>query len=188
MFVVRSIGFRNRLFRLCWNVVYYLLFRFTPTFLFSWRNFVLSCFGARLGSGVKIYPSVKIWAPWNLVIEDFSTLAPYVECYSVDTISIGRCTTVSQYSFLCTASHNYQNLYKSDDGVMPLLSSPIDIGSYVWITSYVFVGPGVVIGNGVVATARSVVVDSVPENSIIGGNPAKLLKVRAASQILSSIK
>lgn len=53
---------------------------------------------------------------------------------------------------------------------------PIMIGDNVWLGGGVVVNPGVTIGNNVIAAAGSVIVKDVPANSIVGGNPAKILK------------
>jgi acetyltransferase-like isoleucine patch superfamily enzyme len=54
----------------------------------------------------------------------------------------------------------------------------IKIGKNCWIGSKVTVLDGVTIGTGSIIAAGSVVTKSFPENSIIGGVPAKLLKTR----------
>ncbi|WP_206171660.1 hypothetical protein [Thiorhodococcus mannitoliphagus] len=90
----------------------------------------------------------------------------------MDRISLGRNSTVSQYSFLCTASHDYTK------ETMPLMTAPITVGADAWITADVFVGPGVTIGDGVVVTARSSVFDDLPSWTVVRGNPAVFVKVR----------
>ena len=53
---------------------------------------------------------------------------------------------------------------------------PITIGDNVWIGGSAVVYPGVTIGNNVVVAAGTVVVKDIPNNVIVGGNPAKILK------------
>lgn len=103
---------------------------------------------------------------------DHSCLSELVDCYCVDKIKIGAHSTVSQYSFLCTASHDYT------EASMPLVTAPIVIGDRVWITADVFVGPGVTIGDGAVVTARSSVFNDVPPWTVASGNPAVPVKPR----------
>lgn len=103
---------------------------------------------------------------------DHSCLSEGVDCYSVDKIRIGAHTTVSQYSHLCSASHDYSR----ED--FPLMTAPINIGERVWITADVFVGPGVSIGDGVVVTARSSVFSDIPPWVVARGNPALPAKRR----------
>lgn len=165
-----SVG--NKLGRALWHVVWSLLYRPTPRFMHPWRCLLLRLFGAKLGKGVHPYPSARIWAPWNLEMGDHACLSEYVDCYCVDKIRIGAYSTVSQYSFLCTASHDYSK------AGMPLVTAPINIAGHVWITADVFVGPGVSIGEGAVITARSSVFSDIPAWVVARGNPAMPFKAR----------
>ena len=167
---------RNRLLRLVWDWAWLLLFRPSPRLLYGWRNFLLRSFGARVGKGVKVYPSAKIWAPWNLVMENYSCLADHVDCYAVDRILIGANVTVSQYSYLCAASHDYTR------PTLPLTTAPITIGAGAWIAADVFIGPGVMVGEGAVVGARSTVVKAVDPWMVVAGNPARNIKPRVLAQ------
>jgi putative colanic acid biosynthesis acetyltransferase WcaF len=169
-----SISKKNKILRLVWNVVRTLLFRPTPISFHKWRCFLLRLFGANIGKNALPYPTAKIWAPWNLVMEDGSCISHNVDCYCVDKITIGRCSTVSQRTFLCTASHDYSEKLVP----LPLLTAPIKIGQYSWVTSEVFIGPGVSIGDGAIVTARSVVFKNVSPWEVVGGHPAKFIKMR----------
>ncbi len=156
----------NKLLRAVWQVVWWLLYRPSPRPLHAWRCLLLRLFGARLGRGVHPYPSSRVWAPWNLEMGDAACLSEDVDCYCVDRIRIGAHTTVSQYSFLCTASHD------SRAADFPLVTAPITLGSHVWIAADVFVGPGVTVGDGVVVAARSSVFGDLPVWTVARGNPA----------------
>jgi putative colanic acid biosynthesis acetyltransferase WcaF len=80
--------------------------------------------------------------------------------------------TVSQYAFLCTATHDYE------DPDFRLITKPIEIGDYAWIGARAFVGPGVSVGEGAVVGATASVYRNVPEWTVVGGNPAKVIKQR----------
>ena len=101
---------------------------------------------------------------------DHAWVGEGIDCYFPKLI--GANTTVSQYSFLCSASHDYT---RAD---MPLVTAPITIGERVWITADVFVGPGVTIGDGAVVTARSSVFADIPPWVAARGNPAVPVKAR----------
>jgi putative colanic acid biosynthesis acetyltransferase WcaF len=163
----------NRAARLLWSLAWLLLFRPSPKPLHAWRRALLRLFGARLGQGVVVHASARVWAPWNLEMGDFSSLAPFVDCYCVDRIRLGRCVTVSQYSFLCTASHDIE----SPD--MRLTRAPITLGDHVWIAADAFVGPGVTVAAGAVVGARASAFRDVPAWTVVAGNPAKPLRMRS---------
>ena len=149
-----------------------LLFRPSPKIFHGWRRLLLRLFGAQIGNGSFVHPSVKIWAPWNLQIGEHSSMAPDVDCYCVAPVRIGSNTTISQYSYLCTASHDFEH------PEMPLITAPITIADGAWITADVFIGPGVSIGEGAVVGARSSVFSDVAPWAVVAGNPARFLKER----------
>lgn len=57
-----------------------------------------------------------------------------------------------------------------------MLPAPIHIGKQVWIGSNAAVLPGVTIGDGAIVAAGAVVTRDVPENTIVGGVPARVLR------------
>jgi len=97
---------------------------------------------------------------------DHSCLSHYVDCYCVDRVRIGAHATVSQYSYLCTATHD------ESDPHMRLLTAPITIEDQAWVCADVFVGPGVTIGQGAVVGARSSVFRDLPAWKVCYGTPA----------------
>lgn len=165
--VERQLSVRNKAIRAAWQVVWLLLFRPTPVPLHWWRAVLLRVFGARIGRKVLVYPSVRIWAPWNLEMATSSVLGPDVDCYCVDRVTLGEGAVVSQYSYLCTASHDHTRR------AHPLITAPIHIAAQAWITADVFVAPGVNIGEGAVVLARSTVLGDVPAWRLYGGYPAQ---------------
>ena len=163
---------KNKLLRLIWWFFWVIFYRTTPRSMHAWRCFLLRLFGAKIGKNVHPYPSCRIWAPWNLTMGNDSCLSEHVDCYCVDKVNIGKASTISQYSFLCTATHDYTKVN------MPLVISPINIGDYVWITADVFISPGSTIGNGAVILARSSVFGNISEWVVARGSPAKPFKTR----------
>jgi putative colanic acid biosynthesis acetyltransferase WcaF len=156
-----------------WRLVWAVLYRPTPVAAHRWRSMLLRVFGAEVAPVAYPYPSARIWAPWNLDMRHGSCLAGDVDCYNVARITLGEGVTVSQRSYLCTASHDF------DDPDFPLIGAPIIIGAGAWVAAEAFVGPGVMIAEGAVVLARAVVVGDVELRTVVGGNPARILRTRA---------
>ena len=121
---------------------------------------------------MRIYPTVRVFLPWMLEVGDEVTIGDSVLVYDLGRIRLGDRAMVSQRVHLCAGSHDY---LKPD---LPLLKEPIQIGSDAWICADAFVGPGVEVANGAVVGARSVVLQDVAEQTVVGGNPAKFIKHR----------
>ena len=165
-----TIDTRNRARRAVWTIVAALVYRPSPRPFHAWRRLLLRAFGATVGAGAHPYPRVRIWAPWNLVMGRGSALADDVDCYCVAQVRLGDHATVSQYSYLCTASHDI------DDPARPLVAAPIVIGNGAWVGADCFVGPGVGIGDGAVVGARSTVIADVGAYQLVAGSPPRVLR------------
>ncbi len=162
----------NKLLRLLWGVVWLLLFRPSPWFWHGPRRLLLRLFGAQLGRSVQVMPSVKIWAPWNLDLGNYTTVSHGVDLYAVDRIKIGAHATVSQRTFICTASHDIDHPH------MPLVKAPIAIHDGAWVCAEAFIHPGVSVGADAVVAARAVAVKNVGDRQVVAGNPAQFIRYR----------
>lgn len=170
----QRISVSNKFARALWNITWFIFFQTSPRFAHKWRWVLLRLFGAKMHKSAKVYPTAKVWAPWNLIMNKNATIGEHVDCYCVNKVEIGNNTTISQFSVLCTASHDFSS------SEMHLISGPIIIGSNCWITYGCFISPGIIIEDNAVIYPRSVVVKNVGENNIIGGNPAIFIKDRAS--------
>jgi tetrahydrodipicolinate N-succinyltransferase len=61
------------------------------------------------------------------------------------------------------------------------------IGNDVWIGANAFIRGGVTIGDGAIVAASSVVLRDVPAFTIVGGNPAKIIRSRFPSGITRAL-
>lgn len=165
-----SAGERFR--RVVWAVVEATLFRASPRFLYGWRNFLLRCFGATIGEGVRVFPSATIYFPWKLKLGARCMVGPAVRIYNLDTVTIGAGANLSRHIHVCAGSHDFLRWE------MPLTTAPVTIGANAWIATDVFIGPGVIIGELAVVGARSVVVEDLPARQICVGHPCRPIKDR----------
>lgn len=94
-----------------------------------------------------------------------------------EVLEIGDDCIVGQYLSCHPENHHYENL-EIPIRMQGVYRKGIKIGKNCWIGSKVTILDGVEIGDGCIIAAGAVVNKSFPENSIIGGVPAKLLKSR----------
>ena len=167
-------GFRGRsaIVVQLWWIVQGTLFKCSPQFMYRWRNFILRLFGAKIGGSVLIRPTARIQYPWKLSIGDHSWIGDHVDLYSLGEIHIGNHVCISQRSYICAASHDYQ---KRD---FDIFADPVHIGDETWLATDVYVAPGVTIGEKCVVGARSSVFKSLKPNGVYLGYPAKRIRDR----------
>lgn len=162
----------NRFYRLAWSIVYSVFYRPSPRPLHRWRCFLLSLFGAKLAAGVHPYPTARIWAPWNLICDEAASIGEDVIIYNPKPLRIGSHAVVSQYAFICGATHDYE------DPTFPTIAYEMSLGAYSWICARACVQPGVNVGEGAVLALASVATRDLDPWTVYGGMPAKPLKKR----------
>lgn len=160
-----------------WWFVQETLFRWSPQFLYGFRVWLLRVFGARVGKGVVIRPTVTVTFPWKVTIGDYAWVGDDVVFYSLGEIEVGANAVVSQRSYLCAADHDYRQVD------FPIRSCKITIGSQAWLAADVFVAPGVTIGEGAVIGARSSVFKDMPSRMVCFGNPCAPKRRRDSVEI-----
>ena len=106
-------------------------------------------------------------------------LGPDVICYNQARVCIEDDVTISQYAYLCTAGHKTDEVNSKDYG---LLVSPITIKKGAWIGTRAYIGMGVEIGRYAIVGATASVYKDVEDNHIVGGNPAKIIKIRRINE------
>lgn len=145
-------------------------FRFSPRIFWGWRRAILKMFGAKVGRGSHIYPSVRITMPWNISFGESCAIGEDARLYALGKIEIGERATISQGCHLCAGSHDISKPER------PLTKPPITIGNDAWVAADAFVGPNVRVGKGAIVGARAVAVRDVPDNAVAVGNPARIIK------------
>ncbi|MDD4927436.1 MAG: putative colanic acid biosynthesis acetyltransferase [Methylotenera sp.] len=167
-----AFGLKSKVARFAWGVCYIIFFRPSPRPFFAWRRFLLGIFGAKLGKDVAIYPTARVWAPWNLVCADMVAIANGAELYNPSVIYLGSHAIISQDAFLCGASHDYNDIR------FPLFSKSIHVGAYAWVCARACVMPGVTIEDGAVLGLSAVATADLNAWTVYAGSPAKAVKLR----------
>ncbi|MEC3861484.1 CatB-related O-acetyltransferase [Mesobacterium sp. TK19101] len=130
-----------------------------------------------------------------------ATLAPYLFPFSPEKLVIGKfCQIASGVQFItASANHRYDGFssypFAIFDGAtapgrpsMPGPGRDTMVGHDVWIGAGAMILPGAEIGNGVIIGAGSVVGGRIPAYSIVGGNPAQVLRPRFAPEIVTELQ
>jgi len=159
--------------RLVWLFAWSTLAKWMPYFVGRrWRVFLLSLFGMKYKGHIGVYPTCKVWAPWNIEMGSWVAIDDEVNLYSADKITIGTKVAISREAFICTASHDIAKPNR------PLITAPITICDGVWIGAHAIILPGVTIGEAAVVAAGAVVTKDVEPWSVVAGNPARFIKKR----------
>jgi len=166
-----SLGLQSRLRRLIWGITWVCLASWSQPF-HGWRRSLLRLFGARVGKGVYIAPSARIWDPKNLVLDDFAAVADGADLYTMAVIHIGTYAIVSKRAHLCAGTHDIAS------PAFTLTAAPITIEPYAWVAAEAFVGPNVTVREGAVLGARGVTVKDLAAWTVYAGNPAREIRKR----------
>lgn len=126
-------------------------------------------------TGKKIYmePVINFDYGYNIFVGENFYANFNCTFLDVSTIEIGDNCMLAPNVQLYTATHPLHPV-KRNSGLE--YAKPIKIGNNVWLGGGVIVTPGVTLGDNVVVGAGSVVTKSFPDNVVIAGNPARIIK------------
>ena len=126
------------------------------------------------GSNINIGVGARIHK--NTVLGNNSGIGR--NCEITDAVTIGNDVLMGPDVYILTQNHNFENTEQliRKQGFRGI--QPVEIGDNVWIGARVIILPGVHIGSGAVIGAGSIVTKDIPQNVVVVGNPAKIIKVR----------
>lgn len=136
------------------------------------RKSLLVCFGAKIGKGFYIRPSVNVHFPWKLIIGDNVWIGEGCTILNLENVEIRSNSALAHEVYVSTGNHDIR---KSD---FPYANKPVLIESCSWIGTRAFIGAGVHVKRGAVVAAGAVVIKDVDEWTIVGGIPASKLGIR----------
>lgn len=161
-----------------------------------WVKTFINPFYHQKGRGVKIRPTVRLdVVPFNKfslgrksVIEDYSVINngmgdvtigenSFIGLHNtiIGPVEIGENVIIAQQVTISGLNHGYEDI-ETPIKDQPCIARKITIGKDSWIGANAVITSGITIGRHAIVAAGSIVTKHVPDYSIVGGNPARILK------------
>jgi len=141
------------------------------------RYAIVRTLAESLGDNVRINENVYLYNLSNLRVGSNVSIWPmcYIECSG--KVIIGNDVSIAHSVTIMSEEHNYKDrrIPIKDQGKA---YAPVIIKDNVWIGAKATILSGVTIGSGAIVGAGAVVTKDVPENTIVAGVPARIIKTR----------
>lgn len=153
---------------------------FGRLFMFYWVNCIIGKGKATIGKGCKIQPTVIFRQPELIFIGDNCSLNHnniFQAGKKTAKIVLGNNVLTAANCMFIAYSHGWEAI-NTPIMYQDCYDASIIIDDDVWIGHGVTILAGVHVGKGAIIGAGSVVTKDVPSNAIVGGCPAKIIKMR----------
>lgn len=136
------------------------------------RKYYLRIYNIKIGRNSSIHRNCKFFHIGKISIGNNSVVN--FGCYLDNRrgIYIGNNVGIAHNTKIYTLGHNIESPYFETKG------ASVHIKDNVFIFSNVLIMPGITINEGAIVLAGSVVTKDIPPYTIVGGNPAKIIKKR----------
>jgi len=156
----------NKLKIIFWFFINAIMFNSSLFPINSIKIIILRIFGAKVGTGVLIKPSVNIKYPWLLEIGNNVWVGEGVWIDNLAKVTIGDNVCISQGAMLLCGNHNYKK------STFDLVVGKITLEEGVWIGAKTVVCPNVSCGDHSILTVGSVATKNLESWGVYKGNPA----------------
>ncbi len=127
-------------------------------------------FGGKAPEGLAFFTPVQIDFPKQMRFGEHVFINHSFTAMSIGGIWLGDRVQIGPHVTIVTDNHDFANR-------SVLTCKPVKIGEGVWIGANVTILPGVTVGENAVIAAGAVVTKDIPANSIVGGNPARVIRM-----------
>lgn len=148
------------------------------------RPDILNQLLGRIGQGTIIEPPFYCVYGWNILLGNhvyFNVLCTILDC---GRVQIGHHTMIGPSVQIYTAEHHLKAEMRNQ-GLE--VAKPILVEDNVWIGGGAILLPGVTIGRNAVIGAGAVVSRDVPANTVVAGNPARVIRVIEQEELVGQV-
>jgi len=163
---------KSLIIRALWYYINILFFKNSLNTVNFSKVFFLRLFGAKVGKGVVIKPSVNIKYPWRLKIGDHVWIGENAWIDNLADVEIGDNCCISQGAMLLCGNHNYKK------PTFDLIVGRIILEEGTWIGANSIVTPGIVCKSHSILAVGSVAAKDLQNYTIYQGNPAVEVRKR----------
>lgn len=151
----------------------------------KFRAFLAKRMFASMGKNVNIEHGAFFASGKDIEIGNNSGLG--LNCRVAGPLSIGNDVMMAPGVSIYTQNHETENIYRPMR-LQTAAKKKVTIGNDVWIGANAIILPGVTVGNGAIVAAGAVVTKNVPDFAVVGGNPAKVIKIRTQKEGVPKMK
>jgi maltose O-acetyltransferase len=176
----RSVNLLMKLIRYFAYFMYMILFRYTPehyrpyALFFPWiRNKLASVFLKRCGKNIRIHHNADISA--NIEVGDHCIIG--TRCMIQSGVVMGDYIMIGPDVKIYSRNHVFSSL-ETPVSLQGKEFKKTILGNDVWIGANCVILPGVKIGHKTVIAAGSIVTKDIPDFALVGGNPARVIRMR----------
>jgi maltose O-acetyltransferase len=148
-------------------------FNDTPEIEYETRTMIIKKLFGSTGGDIKVESTFRCDYGYNIHVG--TNFYANFDCLILDVcpVAIGDNCMLAPDVHIYTATHPLDSIERRS-GLE--YGKPVSIGDNVWIGGRAVINPGVTIGNNAVIASGAIVTKDVPMNTVVGGNPGRVLK------------
>lgn len=135
----------------------------------EWGRAFHELFNGKVPEGLGIFTPTQIDFPGQITFGKHVFINHNFTAMSIGGIEFGDNVQIGPHVTIVTDNHDFKNRYV-------LRCKKVVIGNNVWIGAGVSIMPGVYVGDNAVIAGGSVVTKDVAADTIVGGNPARVIR------------